>query len=222
MDEKIIFWFFAAIVVFVILMLATRVSSKRAKEDATLKAYGSIGEKVVGRRLKRFGFMRNYKYLNNVYFPLYDSTTQIDHIVIGSFGVLIVETKNFSGEVYGNPAEKDWLQVKKGIRRSFYNPIMQNKTHVDNIRHIFAEEEIYNVKVYSLVVFADKKLELNVPPGCFVVKINKLKRELKRRVYRVDNGVDVDLVYQTLQRHRIESKRVESKHSRDVRKASKH
>lgn len=38
-------------------------------------------------------------------------TTQIDHIVINPRGVFVIETKNYSGEIYGNENQREWTQV---------------------------------------------------------------------------------------------------------------
>ena len=38
-------------------------------------------------------------------------TSQIDHIVINSEGVFVIETKNYAGRIYGNDNQLEWTQV---------------------------------------------------------------------------------------------------------------
>ncbi|MEG2429973.1 MAG: nuclease-related domain-containing protein, partial [Oscillospiraceae bacterium] len=131
------------------LWLAHFIKMQRAKK------IGKDGEKIVAKMLKKYAGIRSFKVLNDVYLPLYDKTTQIDHILIGFFGILVVETKNLSGEIYGDPRKKEWLHImgkKNQKKHNFYNPIMQNQTHIDCIRHILSQENIYKTNIESIVV----------------------------------------------------------------------
>ncbi len=181
---------------------------KKRREQAYQEA-GESGERQVAARLKKIGRFRHYRYLHNLYLPIKEGTTQIDHIVAGAFGVLVVESKQYSGEVYGHPSEERWLHIKKGKRRKFYNPIMQNQTHVLSVRAILAAEEIFCVPVYSLVVFAGNHLRLLVPKGAGVVPLKKLKKELKKGIYRQDNGVDAAQIIRALEKNALTGKKVE-------------
>ena len=40
-----------------------------------------------------------------------NKTSQIDHVVINEHGVFIIETKNYSGRIYGNETQLEWTQV---------------------------------------------------------------------------------------------------------------
>ena len=59
-----------------------------------LRRLGVEGERQVAAVLRRFAAIRSFKVMNDVYLPLYDQTTQVDHILIGFFGLLVVETKS--------------------------------------------------------------------------------------------------------------------------------
>lgn len=85
------------------------------------------------------------------------NTSQIDHIFINSNGIFVIETKNLSGTIYGNDTRKEWTQVfnygKQKYR--FYNPIMQNKTHIRRLR----EATGTGLPIRSIVVFANNNIE---------------------------------------------------------------
>ena len=94
------------------------------------KRKGDRAEKAVADRLKR-RLPAEYKVLNNVYLPQSDGTTaQIDHIVVSRYGVFVIETKNYSGWIFGNADDAEWTQTFYRKRSTFQNPLRQNDAHV--------------------------------------------------------------------------------------------
>ena len=49
-----------------------------------------------------------YHVLDNVTLENGKKTTQIDHIVVSKYGVFVIETKNYRGEIYGNDNRDRW------------------------------------------------------------------------------------------------------------------
>lgn len=99
---------------------------------------GARGERIVASRL-RDGLPEECQILNDVYLPLPDgSTTQIDHIVVCQYGIFVVETKNYSGWIFGNENSAKWTQTIYHSKHSFQNPIRQNYRHIcalaDNLK----------------------------------------------------------------------------------------
>lgn len=182
-----------------------------------IKKIGKDGEKKVAKALKRYAKFRGFRVINDLYLPLYDKTTQIDHILIGYFGILVVETKNLSGEIYGDPKKKDWLHIIGDKRHTLYNPLLQNQTHIDCIRHLLGKENIYNVNIESLVVFPARKVTLYVPHKLPIIYFKKLKKYLKQPCFAKDNNVDVERVYNTLMNHRITDKKLIASHNKNVK-----
>ncbi|QSW90410.1 NERD domain-containing protein [Flavobacterium endoglycinae] len=60
------------------------------------KIKGIIGEKTVSSIL-HFLDKSEYKIINNVVLKTGEVTTQIDHVIISSFGIFVIETKNYKG-----------------------------------------------------------------------------------------------------------------------------
>jgi archaellin len=110
------------------------------------KVSSIIGHSVAGEKY----VFNDYVVLNN------DQTSQIDHIVVNKHGVFVIETKNYSGRIYGSEEQQEWTQVLAGgnEKNKFYNPIKQNATHIYNLRKI-----IKNVPVHSVVVFVQNNVE---------------------------------------------------------------
>lgn len=201
-----------------ILAIAAIVYAIVRRKKNHVKALGKKGEKKVQKVLNKYARFREAKVLNDVYLPLYENTTQVDHILIAPFGVMVIETKNWIGEVYGNPAEEQWLQVAGEDRNKHYNPLMQNKTHLDNIRHIFKKANIYRVNVEGAVVFAERKCDLYCPRGVPVYTLKQFKKLLKKPAYEADNKVDVEKVANAILSQQITDKKKIANHVKAIKK----
>lgn len=185
------------------------------------KHRGAKGEKMVAKRLKKWAKIRGFKVINDLYLPLYDKTTQIDHILIGFFGILVVETKNLGGDIYGDPSKKMWIHAMGQKRHDLYNPLMQNQAHIDCIRHHLAKANIYNVHAENLVVFADSSANLYLPKGLPVILLSKMKKYLKNSEFKKDRGYDVQKIYDVLNEARVTDKKLIASHNKNVAEMAK-
>lgn len=82
---------------------------------------------------------------------------QIDHILINQNGVFAIETKNYSGNIYGTDEQREWTQVLAygKIKNKIYNPVKQNNTHLYRIRKILPKE----FPLFSIVVFVQNNTQ---------------------------------------------------------------
>ena len=57
-----------------------------------------------------------------------EKTSQIDHILINKKGIFVIETKNYSGRIYGQENQLEWTQVLNygKVKNKLYNPVKQN------------------------------------------------------------------------------------------------
>lgn len=110
--------------------------------------------------------------LNNITLKYGDGTTQIDHILITHNGILVIETKHYSGWLFVNEKQKQWTQVIFKVKNKFQNPIFQNKKHVQAVQQLL--DFIPKEQIQSLVVFTgDAEFKTEIPPD--VIKLNQLK-----------------------------------------------
>ena len=127
-----------------ILLTLTQVNSFAALAfvivtSMVMKAYfpqikGSIGEKRIHRVLEKLG--EEYRIFNDIYVPKQDGQlTQVDHVVVSKYGVFVIETKNYSGWIFGSEKQKNWTQTIYKKKTRFYNPILQNNTHIKALQH---------------------------------------------------------------------------------------
>ena len=89
---------------------------------------GDYGELRVAQILSQLP--DEYHVFNDVYLETHGRSSQIDHVVISQYGVFVIETKNYSGAVYGSENAEQWTQYLKGDGYEFRNPIKQNQSHV--------------------------------------------------------------------------------------------
>jgi len=96
---------------------------------------GKRGEAVVAGRLSSLP-ADEYHIVNDVMLPTKDgTTTQVDHVVVSRFGIFVIETKDYSGWIFGDEKQPQWTQcLHAGYGRTekhkFQNPIRQNWRHI--------------------------------------------------------------------------------------------
>ena len=115
--------------------------------------------------------IENERYvINNLTLEHDGKSSQIDHIVINQRGVFVIETKNYSGQIYGNENQQEWTQVLSygKVKNKLYNPLKQNATHIYNVKRI-----IGNLPIRSLVVFVqDNTQNIDAPDVIPLKKLN--------------------------------------------------
>lgn len=111
---------------------------------------GVFGEWLVRFSAKFLLDPKEYRPIHNVTLKTPDGTTQIDHIFVSQFGLFVVETKNYSGWIFGDEHQPTWTQKIFKKTNKFQNPLRQN------YKHVKALEALLNLppeKIHSVVVF---------------------------------------------------------------------
>lgn len=112
---------------------------------------GKIGESRVRRELDRGLPQLGYKVLHDITLPAEVGTTQIDHLVLSSFGLFVIETKTMSGWIFGSEHQATWTQSFHRKKVSFQNPLRQNYGHVKVLQQLLGLEM---QAIFPVVVFA--------------------------------------------------------------------
>lgn len=108
-------------------------------------------------------------------------TSQIDHIVINPNGVFVIETKNYSGRIYGSEEQLEWTQVLRygKVKHKLYNPVRQNRTHIYRLSKFLSKK----IKITSAVVFVQGNTQfINASE---VYTLGGLKRLLNTEQYHL-------------------------------------
>lgn len=131
---------------------------------------GKIGELKVNKKLNPLLFKENHKLINNL--TLIDEnghTHQIDHIEIRNNGIFCIETKSYSGLLFGNEYSESWTEVFYKRKYQIKNPIKQNKSHIFLLNKILN----YKYNINSVIVLTNnnaKNLNIN-----YVINLKNLK-----------------------------------------------
>jgi restriction system protein len=102
--------------------------------------------------------------LNNVTLKVGDGTTQIDHILVSRYGVFVIETKHYTGWIFGDAKSKQWNQVIYGTKHRFQNPLHQNYKHLKAVQELLdflSPEQIIGVVVFT----GDAEFKTPIPTG---------------------------------------------------------
>lgn len=160
------------------------------------------GHKKVTNLLKKYAFLRSFKVLIDYKFEHKGKIVQIDNILVGFFGVIVVTDLNYSGEVYIEADKNsEWLNIKDNKKTRFENSLNQNIEYCNSIKMMLRKEKILNVQIESLVVFTDNQVELYKPNKTPIILLKDLSKLLHLAKYEIDNEYDVDEIVEILNKN---------------------
>lgn len=181
---------------------------------------GFMGEYQIYLLLEKEG----YSYiLTNVYLPSPSKkvdTTEIDILAITEKGIYVFESKNYSGWIFGDEKSRKWTQVIYNKKERFYNPIMQNNTHIKALKLVL--ENIPDSDFMNYVVFSQR---------CELKKINVeneeitlLKRPHLKSILKQNNEFREDIftkeevkeIYSQLSQYTNVSDKIKEKHIQEI------
>ena len=97
--------------------------------------HGRQGEQWVFSILKQLP--DDYYIWNDIVLQRNGYSVQIDHVVISPYGIFVIETKNYTGRIYGNDDSDQWMKYMYGYKYYFGNPLKQNDSHVKALAELF-------------------------------------------------------------------------------------
>lgn len=163
--------------------------------------------------------------IRNCYLPTQrGDTTEVDLVLIHESGIYVIESKNYSGWIFGSDSRREWTQTfPKGngetTKYKFYNPILQNGTHIKEIQRILGEKRN---NIYSYVVFGDDCELMNVQWNeneCHVLKRRELLQNVKQNAVahgRVLSNEAIDSYCQKLFSYTQVSKEQKQEHIHNI------
>lgn len=151
----------------------------------------------------------SYTIFHDVTLPTPTGTTQIDHIIISTHGIFVIETKNYSGWIFGSQNSSYWTQVIYKNKNKFQNPLRQNYKHIKTLQEL--TQLPFNA-FHSVIVFAgDATFKTDLPKN--VIKQHNLKKYLqefneavltKEQIYQIRCQVEdsrLECGFKTNQQH---------------------
>ena len=145
----IIFLIRAILVPFV----STKYEEKQQRNERQKQEFGQRGEAQVSTLLEDIINAHDGYLLNDFAFKDEQGhTSEIDHILICTAGVFVVETKSNKGVVSGQADDEYWHVRKQEWQkaRDPRNPLKQNQGHISHLRRLWGKGA---PKMVSMVVF---------------------------------------------------------------------
>lgn len=186
---------------------------------------GLYGEYLCSKHLNKME--GNKRFLYNVYLEKKNKnndTTEVDVIMIHNSGIYVLESKNYSGWIFGSEEDRNWTQrLKNGIKNRFYNPIKQNRTHIKYLLKTLSEIGDFTDITRSIIVFSErcelKKLTIN-SEEIKVIKRNKLLATCKQIAEENPNKLtdeQIEEIYTLLESHCNVSDEVKQEHIEKIK-----
>lgn len=170
---------------------------------------GNIGERIVANILEQIP--GNKRIINDIMLNDNGKSRQIDHIFISNKGVFVIETKNYSGSIYGKETSNEWIEYLNKKKYNFTNPIFQNYAHKQIVSKIIND---YN-NVISIIVFTkSSKLKVKSPRN-IVINTGQLKSCILNQKDRL-NDKKIDEYYNIIMNNRITDEEVIRNHNYNV------
>lgn len=140
---------------------------------------GKSGEQIIYRTLIDQIYVPENQILRNVYVPTADGkTSEIDLLVVSKKGLLVFECKNYAGNVYGDAQRNKWIQYLGKKKSYFYNPFMQNRSHVKHLKkYLEAYGDIPMVPMVTTITRGNWKVK-NYGPEDYLLGYNSHLKDI--------------------------------------------
>lgn len=120
---------------------------------------GLLGEEIVSNTLDLLP--DEYTVINNIPINYNGKQAEIDSLIISKYGLFIVETKNYQGDIIGKVTDENWIQKKKSSGGRVYenkmrNPVKQVKFQTYLLSSMLKEHGIH-CWINPYVVFVGAK-----------------------------------------------------------------
>jgi len=186
---------------------------------------GAYGEYLTQYLFNSVRFKGYYKTLQNIYVPYKDSTSEIDVLVVHKKGIYVIESKNYSGWIFGSENQQQWTQIlNKNTKEKFYNPVKQNKTHIKALSEYL---QIEPSKMKSYIVFSERCELKKVPENTDQYVITKrnylldlINRDMTDKQDILTNE-EIDEIARKLEPLTNASQEVKDKHIENIEKKYK-
>lgn len=156
-------------------------------------------KRFVAQLFGRRGRLRGWRCLNNITLGSGADAVVVDHLVVGSFGVILACDIYQKGNIYGELEAAQWLCTigedgKEKKRETLESPYRRVRKAEELLRSLFAANKIYSVPVEVMIPRTGKQ-------GCYITGSSdyaltrkELGNQLGRSRYEKDNNVPVERI----------------------------
>jgi len=174
---------------------------------------GELGEKTVAHRLRKLS-RGTYWVLDDLLIPSPRGTAQIDHVVVSVYGIFVIETKHYSGWIYGQERSAYWTQLVNGRKEPMYNPLRQNNGHIVALKALLGEAAA-GVPWIPVVCFSGGA-DVQVETTSEVVTAKRLLRTIKSYNDKVLDCGAARVLFERLEQAKLSGAGARRRHVRTV------
>lgn len=179
---------------------------------------GFIGEAIVHITLKLGLNTKEYRIFRDVIVPYPGGTSQIDNLVISKYGIFVIEVKNYTGWVFGNPNQKSWTQSIYGKKYHFQNPLIQNLGHIRTLKRclVLSGEQFHSVVYFS----GSGQLKTEMPSNVLNCGLIPHIRSYSLEILTMEEVLNCDALVQGFRKFNELSSRHHAKNVKALRRKS--
>ncbi len=158
MDSSEIVSIFAFLAIFLIVLILFSCFFRLRIESPERRA-GRLGERFASSLISET-LEEDDVLLTNVPIFADGKQTELDNVIINSYGVFIIEVKNYYGEIFGDEDDHEWIKNKitpagNIYQKSVKNPIKQVKRQIYILSSLLKENGL-NVWIEGYIFFVER------------------------------------------------------------------
>lgn len=138
-------------------------------------AAGKRGEDRLKQKFVEFELEESYRFLRNINLSIGDWKVQMDGLLLTDRGVIIIESKNISGQLRFDEKTGEFSRIDlEGNKTVMEDPTSQLNKHIRFLTKFFRMKKIH-LRIEGLIVFTSKQCEfLTKPPNNYMCKTYQL------------------------------------------------
>ena len=149
-------------------------------------------EKNLVKVLKRFATMKNFTVLGKTKIVFEGEEFSFDAIMLGYYGTIGIKSVDYTGEVFGQLRDKEWVHILEGKRTEFANPMESLNGSVRFFKDLYKAEKVKAGNSDAFVAFTSNKCEAFVGKSDKALCLDKVYAHLNTTVYLKDNGASIE------------------------------
>jgi len=158
---------------------------------------GKSAPKATARILSQFAFLRRFKVLSNA--NLGDGLVA-ENMLIGYFGILLIQTLGAKGDYYGTLSGEQWSVVLNDKKTQFQNPVLQMQRQSVALRTLLSQKKLYNIPIECIAYISNKssKTTVSITNNGEILMPGKLPGYLDKTKFEKDLGLDIDQIVKAI------------------------
>lgn len=147
---------------------------------------GNTGEYLCAYAIEGSGLAGQGRLYRNLIVPTGPrsrlETTEIDVVLLHPSGIYVIESKNYSGWIFGKADQRNWtVCLNRNTKERVPNPIRQNNGHISALMRVL---DLPREAFVSLIVFSERCELKRIPDdtdSMLIIHRNRIVKMIKER-----------------------------------------